>query len=711
MKTSVIFGVMAFACLATMADDAVPPGTFECQLGDATVTTLAERQQSIGTEILIGATDVMLKRYAPSGSVPNAINAFLVRAAGKKILVDTGLGLKLRDNLNSVGVGAGDIDAVLITHMHRDHIGGLLRDGTAVFTNATVYIARREFDYWQQQGDFAQKIAEAYAGRFRLFYPQELDAETPVPLMRGITAFAAYGHTPGHTVFLVEGRTKKLLIWGDLTHATSLQVTHPEVAVTYDVDPTQAIAARQRVIAYVVANKIDYVSGIHLAYPGVASLWQQKATNICYIAPADYTFTNAAGTVISVRSDGYRTETDKVAEGPAKGQVKRHKETHEPELTWWQITDYTYDDEGWPVRSERSSYSAGIEGATESEETVYFPQSKKKHYIKVSKRNGDTHYTVFNERWQVVAYLSGEGKLTKEEREGSEKYWAPLLKGETPDEARTRLANVEREKLAAKATRDALEKIADEAEEKIIAASEPVKDFVFPQAIEEALPAGLDRALPEGFAALRASIKKAHFTSERRFALLLKQLEPFFLTNKNETSVEVTVVDESGQPVNGAQVTLTEIRLLNTSDDINRAYSNSQRSEQWEPMSQTLTVGPEGRAVFPKITRFMFLLLARSLFYQGAMPGNNLRASVKAPGYEDAPREFCNVDLATLALAKQSAAIFASVADDPEIKIEGDTQPMGEEFSSSKLAKAVTVPEENRHETVQVKIVLKPAAL
>ncbi len=681
------------------------PGTFAFPLGDATVTTLAERQQTLGTNLLVGASDDIVTRYAPQGAVPNAINAFFVHAGGKRVLVDTGLGLKLLDNLSSLGLRADEIDAVLLTHLHRDHIGGLLRDGAAVFTNATVYIARREFDYWKTRGDEAQTIAAAYAGRLRLFQPQDLEAARPTPLVRGITAFAACGHTPGHTVYLVEGRRQKLLIWGDVTHAAPVQIPHPEVAVTYDVDPAQAIATRKRLFAYVATNAIRAVGGMHLAYPGVAHLWQRKGTNAYHLAHADYTYTNAVGTVIYRRSDGYRTETECVSEGPAKGRVRRFKETDE-RGTWRRITDQTYDEAGWPVRTEKNLYYPGSEKPQESEESVYFPTSGKIHHSKTTRRNGEVSYTVFNERWQVVAYVSGEGLLTQEKVAGNEKYWAPLLKGETPEQARARLAQAAQDKQAAEARRAAEEQAADEAAAQVIAASGPVKPYTFPKRITEALPADLDGALPEGMADALTKINKAHFMSERGLTLLSKELTPL-VTVSHKTDVNVTVVDEGGRPVGDAQVTLTEIRLLSDSADIDRAYGSGRISDNWKPLTRAAHAGADGTARFDAITRFSFLLLARSLFYEGKMPAPNLRARVKAEGFEDASADFCNVDKQALALAKHAVAIVAGAADDPDVRLEGDDGRAKRAYASDKLAQAIVVPEENRHETVCVTVVLK----
>lgn len=688
------------ACVAAMtlaADEAALPGTFDYTVGDAKVTVLAECQQRIGRDKLVGATDAIMKQYAPEGTVPNAINAFLVRIGEKKILVDTGLGLKLVENLRSAGVDAGDIDAVLITHMHRDHIGGLLRDGAAVFTNATLYIARREFDYWQGKGTDARNIEKASHGRMRLFHPQELDDTDPKPLIRGVTAFAAYGHTPGHTVFLVDGQTKKLMIWGDITHATAVQVPHPEVAVTYDVDPAQAIEARRKVFAYIMKHTIDAVGGMHIAYPGVATLGQDEGTGKFYLYPKDYAYTDkASGRAIAVRSDGYCTETEKVADGAAKGKILRLTESNKHYNQWRYVTEYTYDAEGWPVRKDKSLYLSDYEKPLEVTETVYFPQSEHPHYKRQTEPSGDGRYVVYNKRSEFVATVSGDGKLISEEKTGNVDCWAPLLKEETPDEARARLAKAAQEK-------ETTEKAADDAAEQEIADSEALVPYVFPQTILDALPADLDATLPQWLPAVVAAIRKGHFKSDRHLSLLLSQLSTVLGSNSPKTDVVVAVVDEKGDAVPDAKITLQQIRMPGNG----RGMRGAAVSEKREPMSRTQGSDAQGRAVFNKIDCCEFLHLT-SLFYTGKMPEPTLRVSVKADGYEDAAHDFCNVDKVTLALAKQAVSVIAAVADDPEMQIEGDRDGnVKKRYASNRLAKTLVVPEENRHEQVQVKIVLK----
>jgi len=256
---------------------------FLYKLENIEVHLLSEGKQTGNTGILIGATPEMIKKAIPEGSFTSATNVFLVKIPGKNILIDAGFGRNLFDNLKTVGLSAEQIDAVLITHMHGDHIGGLLNDGKATFPNAALYIAKPEYDYWvsekemnkvpeNRQGGFknAQNVVNAYKERIHLFTPDELGKETS-ELLSNIQAIEAYGHTPGHTVFMIGSGNDKLLIWGDLTHVLPVQMMYPELAVTYDVNPEQAIISRKKILEYFSKNNIP-IGGMHIEFPGIGKI-------------------------------------------------------------------------------------------------------------------------------------------------------------------------------------------------------------------------------------------------------------------------------------------------------------------------------------------------------------------------------------------------------------------------------------------------------
>ena len=253
---------------------------YNYNFGECTLHTLCEANRMGNTEILIGASPEILKEYAPDGTFPNAVSAFLITSKGRNILIDTGFGRNLFDHLSSIGINPESVDMLLITHMHGDHTGGMLRNGAAAFPNAKLYLSSAEFDYWtsdaemnrqpeNRRGGFkqAREILNAYSDRTQLFEPKSID-DGGVPLFDGLRAIAAYGHTPGHTMYMVESGKEQLLIWGDLTHATAIQLAHPEIAVTYDVDPDAAIRSRQATLNYLNKNDMP-VAGMHIPYPGI----------------------------------------------------------------------------------------------------------------------------------------------------------------------------------------------------------------------------------------------------------------------------------------------------------------------------------------------------------------------------------------------------------------------------------------------------------
>jgi glyoxylase-like metal-dependent hydrolase (beta-lactamase superfamily II) len=243
-------------------------------LGRFEVYTLVESQGPGQSSVLIGASDDDKRQYLGE-SFQSAVNVFLIRSPDRTVLVDTGFGTALFDRINALGISPAQIDVVLITHMHVDHIGGLQRDGRALFPNAKVYLAKQERDYWTLSNinRMAIDALAPYSGRVETFLPGELGS-TLSELLPGVGPIATFGHTPGHTVFQIESEGQRMLIWGDLMHVEGIQFPLPDTSVIYDTDPAAAAAARKKVLEYAASNNI-LVAGMHLIYPAIGSVRAQ----------------------------------------------------------------------------------------------------------------------------------------------------------------------------------------------------------------------------------------------------------------------------------------------------------------------------------------------------------------------------------------------------------------------------------------------------
>jgi glyoxylase-like metal-dependent hydrolase (beta-lactamase superfamily II) len=180
----------------------------------------------------------------------------------------------LAGNLARVGVDPGDIDTILMTHLHPDHVGGLMDSAErAIFRNAELIFHTHEQAYWSDprvlanaaEGQPKQWVQltlatlAAYRGRTRLITAGEV--------LPGISAVPEPGHTPGHTGWLINSGDETLLIWGDIVHLHGVQFAHPEAGMsTVDVDSAQAIVTRRRIIDMAATERLR-IAGMHLDFP------------------------------------------------------------------------------------------------------------------------------------------------------------------------------------------------------------------------------------------------------------------------------------------------------------------------------------------------------------------------------------------------------------------------------------------------------------
>jgi len=293
--------ILAVSCGAQARSAHAPQqqvaGVYHQQIGELQVTALFDGTVALGRQALVGIDPGAVTRLLEHGYVPEdgkglqtAVNAYLIQRGDHLSLIDTGtaqcfgagIGLgQVLSNLRAAGYDPAEVDDVLLTHAHPDHMCGLLdAQGKAAFPKATVWLSQADAAYWLDPASeatapqplrFAFALARtavapyAAAGTLHRFAPGE-------HLPTGITALDSHGHTPGHVSYLLEGGSgQQLLVWGDIVHFHAVQFARPDAAFEADSDRTAAIASRRRLMAE-ASDHGWWGAGAHLPFPGLGHI-------------------------------------------------------------------------------------------------------------------------------------------------------------------------------------------------------------------------------------------------------------------------------------------------------------------------------------------------------------------------------------------------------------------------------------------------------
>ncbi|MBN8919531.1 MAG: MBL fold metallo-hydrolase [Rhizobiales bacterium] len=246
-------------------------------------------QPAEDVEALCSANRIGASRYEHP-FIPTVVNT-----GSQIVLFDTGNGALTREyeqlrgrlsegrlvaRLAEMGCGREDVDVVVVTHCHPDHIGGLMEDGRPTFPNARYVFGAAEFDFWRR----GENIREARKFTRELFLKKALPLADRASFVKpgddvapGITALDVAGHSPGMLAFHIESGGKRLVVCADTFLHYVISMQRPEWHVEVDDDPDQAVATRRRILDMAATDRL-FVAGFHMPFPGLGMVERSGAS-------------------------------------------------------------------------------------------------------------------------------------------------------------------------------------------------------------------------------------------------------------------------------------------------------------------------------------------------------------------------------------------------------------------------------------------------
>ena len=260
------------------------PSLYRHRVGDIVVTAILDGTLQGAFSYFQGLPEETMRREMEAAFRPGepvlSISCYLIHAAGRVVLVDSGAGDgamfdggRLPAGLNAAGVSPDSVDTVVITHLHSDHTGGIATpDGRAVFRNAELLLHPDESAFWLDGSPREGMEPHFAAARAAITpYTKALRLLAGGEVAPGVSLVHLPGHTPGHCGLRIASGREQMLLWTDIVHLPLLQARHPEVSIAFDTDPEQAKVQRRRVFDEVATDRL-LVAGTHMDFPTFAHL-------------------------------------------------------------------------------------------------------------------------------------------------------------------------------------------------------------------------------------------------------------------------------------------------------------------------------------------------------------------------------------------------------------------------------------------------------